>query len=54
MFNVGFPELILILFIVLVIFGPRKLPEIGKALGKGLNEFRKASKEIIEEENTKL
>lgn len=36
------PELMLILVIALVVFGPGKLPEIGKALGKGLNEFRRA------------
>lgn len=36
----GMPELILILVIALVVFGPKKLPEIGKALGKGLKEFK--------------
>jgi sec-independent protein translocase protein TatA len=36
------PELILILVIALVVFGPGKLPEVGRALGKGLGEFRKA------------
>lgn len=38
--RIGFPELILILAISLVIFGPSKLPEIGKSLGKALNEFK--------------
>ena len=42
MFNMGFPELILILIIALVIFGPAKLPEIGKAVGKGMREFKTA------------
>lgn len=42
MFNMGFPELILILIIALVIFGPAKLPEVGKAIGKGLKEFKAA------------
>lgn len=42
MFNMGFPELILILIIALVIFGPAKLPEVGKAIGKGLKEFKTA------------
>jgi sec-independent protein translocase protein TatA len=43
MFNIGAPELILILVIALVVFGPGKIPEVGKALGKGLYEFRKAT-----------
>jgi TatA/E family protein of Tat protein translocase len=42
MFNMGFPELILVLIIALVIFGPAKLPEVGKAIGKGLKEFKTA------------
>ncbi|PKM86941.1 MAG: twin-arginine translocase TatA/TatE family subunit [Firmicutes bacterium HGW-Firmicutes-12] len=57
MFNMGFPELILILIIALVIFGPAKLPEVGKAIGKGLREFKTAvsvttieEKEIVEKE----
>jgi sec-independent protein translocase protein TatA len=37
------PELVLILVIALVVFGPGKLPEVGKALGKGIQEFRKAT-----------
>lgn len=41
--NLGMPELILILVIALVVFGPKKLPEIGKSMGKTLNEFRRAS-----------
>lgn len=43
--SVGVPELILILVIALVIFGPGKLPEIGKAVGKSIREFRSASTE---------
>lgn len=42
MFSFSMPELILILVIALVVFGPGKLPEVGKALGKGLSEFRRA------------
>lgn len=49
----GMPELILILIIALVIFGPKKLPEIGKAIGKGISEFKGAvsgeKKEVKEE-----
>jgi sec-independent protein translocase protein TatA len=41
-------ELILLLVIVLIIFGPGKLPDIGNAIGKGIREFRKASNEIEE------
>lgn len=42
MFGIGMGELILILIVGLIVFGPKNLPEVGKALGKGLREFRKA------------
>jgi len=42
MFGIGFPELVIILVVALVIFGPGKLPEIGSALGKGIRDFKKA------------
>ncbi len=44
--SIGMPELIIILVIALIIFGPRKLPELGKSLGRSLNEFKKASTEL--------
>ncbi len=48
MFNIGMPELLLILAIALIILGPKKLPDIAKALGRSLSEFRRASDEIKE------
>jgi sec-independent protein translocase protein TatA len=44
--SIGMPELIIILVIALIIFGPRKLPELGKSLGRSLTEFRRASNEL--------
>jgi len=51
--SIGMPELIIIMVIALVIFGPRKLPELGRSLGKSLGEFKRASNELrntLEEE----
>lgn len=45
MFGLGVPELVLILIIGLVIFGPGKLPDVGKALGRSIKEFKKANNE---------
>ena len=42
MFGIGFPELIVIMVVALLVFGPGKLPEIGSALGKGIRDFKKA------------
>lgn len=44
--NLGFQEILIIFVIALIIFGPRKLPEIGKTLGRGLAEFRKATTDL--------
>jgi TatA/E family protein of Tat protein translocase len=44
--SIGMPELIIILTIALIIFGPRKLPELGRSLGKSLGEFKRASNEL--------
>jgi len=46
MFNLGMPELILILVVALIVMGPKKLPEMAKSLGKGLREFRKAADDL--------
>ena len=49
MFGLGYMELIIILVIVLIIFGAGKLPEIGSGIGKGIRNFKKATKEEPEE-----
>ena len=46
--NLGFTEMLLIGVALLIFFGPSKLPELGKALGKGIQEFKKASKELTD------
>jgi TatA/E family protein of Tat protein translocase len=51
--SIGMPELVIIFVIALIIFGPRKLPELGRSLGKSLSEFKRASNELkstLEEE----
>lgn len=47
--SIGWTELIVILVIILVIFGPKRLPEIGRSLGKGIKEFKKSSSELQEQ-----
>lgn len=51
--SIGMPELVIIMVIALIIFGPRKLPELGRSLGKSIGEFKRASNELrntLEEE----
>ena len=44
--NIGVPEMLFILILALLIFGPKKLPEVGRTIGKGLGEFRRASNDL--------
>lgn len=44
--NIGIPGLILILILALIVFGPKKLPEIGRATGQTIREFKKSTKEL--------
>ena len=47
--NLGFGEIVLILLLALIIFGPRRLPEMGRTIGKSLKEFRKATSDLRQE-----
>ena len=49
MFGVGMPEMIILLVIVLIVFGAKKLPDIGSGLGKGIQNFKKATSEVESE-----
>jgi len=46
MFGIGFQEMIIILVVILLVFGPKRLPDLAKSMGKGLAEFKKASEEV--------
>jgi sec-independent protein translocase protein TatA len=50
--NIGVPGLILILVLALIIFGPKKLPEMGRAVGQTLKEFKKSAKELVDDDKT--
>lgn len=49
--SIGVPGLIVILVIVLIVFGPRKLPEVGAAAGKTLAEFKRSTREILDDDD---
>ena len=49
--NIGVPGLILILVLALIIFGPKKLPEIGRAVGQTLKEFKESANELVNDDN---
>ncbi len=48
MFNIGIPELLIVVAIALIVFGPNKLPELAKAFGRAMREFKKATEEVKE------
>ena len=53
MFGIGFPELLVILLLCLLLFGANRLPEIGKSLGQGIREFKKAVKDTQDDSPSK-
>lgn len=44
--SIGFPELVVIFLVALVVFGPKRLPDLGRSIGRGLSEFRRASNDL--------
>jgi sec-independent protein translocase protein TatA len=53
MFNLGFPEMLLIFVVIVLIFGTTRLPELGRGLGEGIRNFKKSMKDETEEEKKK-
>jgi len=51
---IGHQELIIILVIIMVLFGAKKLPELGRSLGQGMKEFKKSSKELLEDTDDEI
>jgi sec-independent protein translocase protein TatA len=49
--NIGIPGLILIIVLALIIFGPKKLPELGRAVGSTLKEFKRSAKDLVEDDD---
>ncbi|MBI3946887.1 MAG: twin-arginine translocase TatA/TatE family subunit [Armatimonadetes bacterium] len=47
--NIGFPELVIILVVVLLLFGPKRLPDFARSMGQAIREFRRASQEVIDD-----
>jgi sec-independent protein translocase protein TatA len=54
MFGLGIPELLIIFVIALIVFGPKKLPDLGKSIGRAMAEFKKASEEFQESVRTEM
>lgn len=52
--NIGIPGLILVLVLALIIFGPSKLPELGRAVGSTLKEFKKSTRELVSDDETEI
>jgi sec-independent protein translocase protein TatA len=51
--NIGVPGLILIIVLALIIFGPKKLPELGRAVGTTLKEFKRSAKDLVDDDDVK-